>query len=89
MPRVVMHVTGKAVGATDEQQAFAEMVRTTIASVSDRAHSTVRVGTDDQVSIEVNCDRDQQLRVGEELERLLARAEISSEVIEPDRGDGG
>jgi hypothetical protein len=82
MPRVIMHVSGKAVGATDQQEAFAEMVRTTIAGVSAGARSTVRVGAEDQVTIEVTCDRDQQIGIGEELERLLAHAEIRSEVIE-------
>jgi hypothetical protein len=77
-----MHVTGKAVGATDEPDAFAELVRTTVAGKSGGARSTVRVAAEDQVTIEVTCNRDQQLRIGDELERLLAHAEIRSEVID-------
>ncbi|MGN6378083.1 MAG: hypothetical protein ACTHNU_03965 [Gaiellales bacterium] len=87
MPRVVMTITGTAVGASGEEDAFADLVRVTIGHVAEHARPTIRVGADDQVAIEVTVDRRVQSDVGEALDRLLADASISSSVIGEDRED--
>ena len=78
-----MHVTGGAVGASDEPDGFAEMVRTIVrdAAAGDPAQVQVRVGADDAAAIEIVVDRGRQLAIGESLERLLAEPEITSEVV--------
>ena len=78
-----MHVTGKAVGATDEQDGFAEMVRTIVreAAADDPASVQVRVGADDAAAIEIVVDRRRQQAIGEALERLLAEPAITSQVV--------
>jgi hypothetical protein len=83
MPEVRMHVRGRAVGASDEQDGFAEMVRTVVrgAAQDDPAQVSVRVGADDAAAIEVVVDRRRQQAIGEALERLLAEPEITSEVV--------
>jgi hypothetical protein len=83
MPDVRMHVTGRAVGASDEPDGFAEMVRTVVreAAGDDPARVHVSVGGEDAATIEIVVDRSRQLAVGESLERLLAGSEITSEVL--------
>jgi uncharacterized protein (DUF849 family) len=83
MPEVRMHVTGKAAGASDEPDGFAEMVRTVVraAAGGEPAHVHVRVGADDAAAIEVAVERSRQQAIGEALERLLAEPEITSEVV--------
>jgi hypothetical protein len=84
MPEVRMHVTGTAVGASDEPDGFAEMVRTIVreAAADDPARVSVKVGAQDAAAIEIVVDRHRQQAVGEALERLLAQAEITSEVVD-------
>ncbi|HEY3765358.1 MAG TPA: hypothetical protein VGL44_09395 [Gaiellales bacterium] len=82
MPNVRMHVTGTAVGASDEQDAFAEMVRTIVGKAAENPRVQVRVGADDAVSIEITLERRFQIGVGEALDQLLSHAEITSEVID-------
>jgi hypothetical protein len=82
MPQVLMTVSGRAIGASEEPAGFTEMVRTVVSDVADRAHVQVGVGADDNVSIEVRVARELQLGVGEALERLLAGAQIRSAVID-------
>jgi hypothetical protein len=83
MPDVRMHVTGRAVGATDEQDGFAEMVRTIVreAAADDPAQVQVRIGADDAAAIEIRVDRRRQQAIGEALERLLAEPQITSTVV--------
>ena len=83
MPNVVMTVTGKAVGASGEDEAFAEMVRVAVAGAAEHARTKVQVGADDAVRIEVVVDRGLQSAVGEALEHLLVHPEIQSAVIDP------
>lgn len=78
-----MTVTGKAVGASGEDKAFAEMVRVAVAGVAEHARTKVQVGADDAVRIEVVVDRNLQSGVGEALEHLLVHPEIQSSVIDP------
>jgi hypothetical protein len=82
MPNVNMTVTGKAVGASGEDEAFAEMVRVAVAAVAEHAHTKVQVGADDTVRIEVVVDKALQSDVGEALEHLLVHAEIRSAVVD-------
>jgi hypothetical protein len=84
MPNVVMNVTGRAIGASDEDEAFAEMVCVAIAGVADHARPKVQVGADDNVRIEVIVDKRLQSDVGEVLEQLLSDAVIESAVIDQD-----
>jgi hypothetical protein len=83
MPDVRMHVRGRAVGASDEPDGFAEMVRTIVreAAADDPARVSTRAGADDAVAIEIVVDRRRQQAVGEALERLLAEPEITSEIV--------
>ena len=78
-----MHVTGRAVGASDEQDGFAEMVRTIVreAAADDPARVRVRIGADDATAIEIVVDRRRQQAIGEALERLLAEPAITSEIV--------
>jgi hypothetical protein len=80
--RVEMHVTGKAVGASGQQEAFAEMVRVAVGHIDPRARTQVRVGADDRVGIELVVERARQMQVGEALEQLLIEPEISSSVLD-------
>jgi hypothetical protein len=82
MPNVAMTVTGKAVGASGEDQAFAEMVQVAAAGVAEHARTKVQVGADDVVRIEVVVDKSLQSDVGEALAQLLQHPEIQSTVIE-------
>lgn len=82
MPNVVMTVTGKAVGASGEDEAFAEMVRVTVAGVAEHARTKVQVAADDSVTIEVVVERGLQSDVGEALEHLLVHPEIRSAVVD-------
>jgi len=77
-----MHVTGKAVGASGQEEAFAELVRTTVGHIDPHARPDVRVGADDAVRIELVVERSRQIPVGEALEQLLTEAHISSAVLE-------
>jgi len=76
-----MQITGRAVGASEEQAGFAELVRTTVGRVTDRAFPDVRVGSEDAVRIEIVLDRELQSDVGEALEPLLADPQITSTVL--------
>ena len=84
MPDVVMRVTGRAVGASGEDEAFAEMVCAAITGVADHARPDVRVGADDSVRVEVVIDKRLQSEVGEVLEQLLSHAVIESFVLDED-----
>ena len=86
MPKVRLHITGRAVGASDEQAGFAELIRTTVGGVTDRAFPDVKVGAEDAVAIEIVLDRELQSDVGEAIEPLLADAQITSAVLD-DKGD--
>jgi hypothetical protein len=82
MPKVRMEITGRAVGASDEQAGFAELVRTTVGGVTDRAFPDVKVGSEDAVRIEIVLDRELQSDVGEAIARLLADPHITSAVVD-------
>jgi hypothetical protein len=82
MPNVLLTVTGKAVGAAGEDDAFAEMVRVTVAGAAEHARTKVQVGADDAVRIEVVVDKSLQSDVGEALSHLVAHPEIQSTVID-------
>jgi hypothetical protein len=84
MPKVVMKVTGRAVGASGEDEAFAEMVCVAITGVADNARPKVQVGADDSVRVEVVIDKRVQSEVGEVLEQLLSHAVIESSVLDED-----
>jgi hypothetical protein len=84
MPDVVMKVTGRAVGASGEDEAFAQMVGAAITGVADHARPEVRVGADDSVRVEVVIDKRLQSEVGEVLEQLLSHAVIESFVLDED-----
>jgi hypothetical protein len=84
MPNVVMKVTGRAVGASGEHEAFAEMVYVAITGVADHARPEVQVGADDSVTVEVVIDKRLQSEVGEVLEQLLSHAVIESSVLDED-----
>jgi hypothetical protein len=86
MPKVRMHITGRAVGASDEESGFAELVRTKVGGVTDRAFPDVKVGSEDEVRIEIVVDRELQSDVGEAVEPLLADPEITSAVLD-DEGE--
>jgi hypothetical protein len=89
MTKVRMQITGRAVGASDEEAGFAELVRVKVGAVTDRAFPNVRVGAEDAVTIEIVCDRDLQSDVGEAIEPLLADPQIRSDVLEDDADDEG
>ena len=84
MPDVVMRVTGRAVGASGEDEAFVEMVCAAITGVADHARPEVRIGADDSVRVEVVIDKRLQSEVGEVLEQLLSHAVIESFVLDED-----
>lgn len=84
MPNVVMKVTGRAVGASGADEAFAEMVCVAITGVADHARPKVQVGADDSVRVEVVIDKRLQSEVGEVLEQLLSHAVIESYVLDED-----
>jgi hypothetical protein len=88
MPKVRMQITGRAVGASDEQPGFAELVRTKVGGVTDRAFPDVKVGSEDEVRIEIVLDRELQSDVAEAIEPLLADPQVTSAVLDED-GDGG
>jgi len=88
MPKVRMHITGRAVGASEEQAGFAELVRTKVGGVTDRAFPDVKVGSEDEVRIEIVVDRALQSDVGEAIEPLLAEPEITSAVLDDEGGEG-
>jgi hypothetical protein len=81
-----MQVTGRAVGSSDEQAGFAELVRTRVGVVTDRAFPDVRFGSEDAVTIEIVLDRELQSGVGEAIEPLLADPQITSAVLD-EEGD--
>jgi citrate lyase gamma subunit len=82
MPNVMLTVTGKAVGAAGEDEAFAEMARVAVAGVAEHARTKVQVGADDAVRIEVVVDKSLQSDVGEALAHLVVHPEIQSAVID-------
>jgi hypothetical protein len=86
MPNVVMTITGTAVGASGEDDAFAEMVRVAVAGAAEHARTKVQVGADDSVRIEVVVEKGLQSEVGEAVEHLLQHPEIQSTVVDGDDG---
>ncbi|HEX5250172.1 MAG TPA: hypothetical protein VFW14_10945 [Gaiellales bacterium] len=86
MPKVRMQISGRAVGSSDEQAGFAELVRTRVGGVTDRAFPDVRFGSEDAVTIEIVLDREFQSDVGEAIEPLLAEPQITSAVLD-EKGD--
>jgi hypothetical protein len=86
MPKVRMQISGRAVGSSDEQAGFAELVRTRVGGVTDRAFPDVRFGSEDAVTIEIVLDRELQSDVGEAIEPLLAEPQITSSVVD-EKGD--
>lgn len=88
MPKVRMQITGRAVGASDEQPGFAELVRTKVGGVTGHAFPDVKIGSEDEVRIEIVVDRALQSDVAEAIEPLLADPEVTSTVIGED-GDAG
>ncbi len=89
MTKVRMQITGRAVGSSDEEAGFAELVRVKVGAVTDRAFPKVRVGAEDAVTIEIICDRELQSDVGEAIEPLLAEPEIRSVLLDDDADDEG
>jgi citrate lyase gamma subunit len=83
MPNVTMIITGKAVGASGQEEAFADMVRVAVAGATEHARTKIQVGADDAVRIEIVVDRALQSAVGEALEHLLVHPEIQSSVVDP------
>jgi hypothetical protein len=81
-----MQISGRAVGSSDEQAGFAELVRTRVGGVTDRAFPDVRFGSEDAVTIEIVLDREFQSDVGEAIEPLLAEPQITSAVLD-EKGD--
>ena len=86
MPKVRMQISGRAIGSSDEQAGFAELVRTRVGGVTDRAFPDVRFGSEDAVTIEIVLDRELQSDVGEAIEPLLAEPQITSAVVD-EKGD--
>jgi hypothetical protein len=82
MPKVRMQITGRGVGASDEQPGFAELVRTKVAGVTDRAFPDVKIGAEDEVRIEIVVDRELQSEVAEAIEPLLADPQVTSAVLD-------
>ena len=82
MPKVRMQITGRAVGASDEQAGFAELVRTRVGGIANHAFPDVKVGAEDEVRIEIVVDRELQSDVGEAIEPLLADPVIKSAVLD-------
>jgi hypothetical protein len=70
------------VGASGEDDAFAELVRTEIARVAPQARPDIGVGADDAVTMTVELDRSHQAEVGELMERLLQDPLIESTVLD-------
>ena len=81
MTKVHMRVTGTAVGASGENEGFAELARSVIGDITPNARPEISVAGDDNVTIELTLDRAAQSDVGEALERLLSDAVVYSEVI--------
>jgi hypothetical protein len=82
MPRVRLTAAGRGVGASDEADAFSQMVQTEIAHVAPAARPETRVGADDAVTVSVELDRRDQSAVGEVLERLLQGIRIESALLD-------
>ena len=82
MPRVRLTAAGRGVGASDEADAFSQMVQTEIAHVAPAARPETRVGADDAVTVSVELDRRDQSAVGEVLERLLQGIRIESSLLD-------
>jgi hypothetical protein len=86
MPKVRMQITGRAIGASDEQPGFAELVRTKVGGVTDRAFPQVKIGSEDEVRIEIVVDRALQSDVAEAVEPLLADPRVTSAILD-DEGE--
>ena len=82
MPRVRLTAAGRGVGASDEADAFSQMVQTEIAHVAPAARPETRVGANDAVAVSVELDRRDQSAVGEVLERLLQGIRIESSLLD-------
>jgi hypothetical protein len=87
MLKVRMQITGRAIGASDEQPGFAELVRTRVGGVTDRAFPDVKIGSEDEVRIEIVVDRALQSDVAEALEPLLADPHVTSAVLDDEGED--
>jgi hypothetical protein len=85
MPRVRLAATGRGVGASDEADAFAEMVRTEVTHIAPAARPDTRVGQDDAVTVTVELDRSDQMAVGELLERLLQEPHVESSLLDDEQ----
>jgi hypothetical protein len=88
MPRVRLTASGRGVGASGEDDAFAELVRTEIAHVAPAARPDIAVGADDAVTVTVELDRHDQGAVGDLLERLLQEPRVESFVLDDEREAG-
>jgi hypothetical protein len=89
MPTVELTATGRGIGASGEEDAFADLVRTEIAHVAPAARPTIRVGADDAVTVRMELEREDQAGVGDVLERLLREVKIHSALLEaPPENDG-
>lgn len=86
MPRVRLTASGRGVGASGEDDGFAELVRTEIAHLVPTARPEVAVGADDAVTVTVELDRADQGAVGELLERLIQEPLVESSVLDDERG---
>ena len=82
MPRVILTATGRGVGASGKDDAFAEMIRTEIARIAPLAHPEIGVAQDDAVAVTVELERRDQADVGEALERLLQDATVESTLVD-------
>jgi hypothetical protein len=82
MPRVELRATGRGVGASGEEDAFTDLVRTEIGHVAPAARPTIRIGPDDAVAVSVELERDDQSDVGKVLGRLLQDVAIESSVLD-------
>jgi hypothetical protein len=82
MPRVRLTATGRGVGASGEDDAFTELVRTEVARVAPRARPEIGVAGDDAVTVSVELDRNDQGAVGELMERLLQEPRVESTVLD-------
>jgi hypothetical protein len=89
MPRVRLTATGRGVGASGEDAAFAELVRTEVARVAPRTRPEIGVAADDAVTVSVELDRTDQGAVGELMERLLQEPRVESTVLDDEPADDG
>jgi hypothetical protein len=58
-----------------------------VGGVTDRAFPDVKIGSEDEVRIEIVVDRELQSDVAEALEPLLAEPQVTSAVLEEEEGE--